>query len=178
MSYFRYFAINQQGQRQRGILAAAHEADLVQRLASMGLDLVTAHAVRNHVKKTLSRRDLIALFLHLAYMSRAGIALIDGLSDLRDSVQADNLREILATLLADMKTGQTLATKTWKLKLVNQQLLNAQNTTLTIKQSCIRYALASASILACGLGYIWALFDKDSLFLHDRLLKTRFEQLP
>ena len=109
MSYFRYFAINQQGQRQRGILAAAHEADLVQRLASMGLDLVTAHAVRNHVKKTLSRRDLIALFLHLAYMSRAGIALIDGLSDLRDSAQADNLREILATLLADMKTGQTLA---------------------------------------------------------------------
>lgn len=76
------------------------------------------------------------------------------------------------------KTGQTLATKTWKLKLVNQQLLNAQNTTLTIKQSCIRYALASASILACGLGYIWALFDKDGLFLHDRILKTRFEQLP
>ena len=76
------------------------------------------------------------------------------------------------------KTGQTLATKTWKLKLVNQQLLNAQNTTLTIKQCCIRYALASASILACGLGYIWALFDKDGLFLHDRLLKTRFEQLP
>ena len=70
------------------------------------------------------------------------------------------------------KTGQTLATKTWKIKLVNQQ-----NSTLSIKQAMIRYALASASVLACGLGFIWALVDKNGLFLHDRLLKTRFIRL-
>ena len=70
------------------------------------------------------------------------------------------------------KTGQTLATKTWKIKLVNQQ-----NSTLSIKQAMIRYALASASMLACGLGFIWALVDKNGLFLHDRLLKTRFIRL-
>jgi uncharacterized RDD family membrane protein YckC len=67
------------------------------------------------------------------------------------------------------KTGQTLATQTWKIKLVNQQGL-----TLSIKQALIRYVLASASILALGLGFIWILVDKDRLFLHDRLLKTRF----
>ena len=67
------------------------------------------------------------------------------------------------------KTGQTLATKTWKIKLVNQQNIN-----LNKRQATIRYALASASILACGLGFIWALVDKDRLFLHDRLLKMRF----
>ncbi|MGB7815287.1 MAG: RDD family protein [Methylotenera sp.] len=67
------------------------------------------------------------------------------------------------------KTGQTLAAQTWKIKLVNQQ-----NATLNIKQALIRYALSSASVLACGLGFIWALVDKDRLFLHDRLLKTRF----
>ena len=70
------------------------------------------------------------------------------------------------------KTGQTLANKTWKIKLVNQQ-----NSTLSIKQAMIRYALASASMLACGLGFIWALVDKNGLFLHDRLLKTRFIRL-
>ena len=70
------------------------------------------------------------------------------------------------------KTGQTLATKTWKIKLVNQQ-----NSTLSIKQAMIRYALASTSVLACGLGFIWALVDKNGLFLHDRLLKTRFIRL-
>lgn len=75
------------------------------------------------------------------------------------------------------KSGQTLATKTWKIKLVNQQLVNQQNATLSIKKCCIRYALASSSLLACGLGYIWIFVDKESLFLHDRLLKTRFIQL-
>jgi uncharacterized RDD family membrane protein YckC len=72
------------------------------------------------------------------------------------------------------KTGQTLATKTWKIKLVNQDLVNQLNTSLNLQQAFIRYTLASASMLACGLGFIWALVDKDSLFLHDRLLKTRF----
>jgi uncharacterized RDD family membrane protein YckC len=67
------------------------------------------------------------------------------------------------------KTGQTLATKTWKIKLVNQQDVN-----LSSHQAIIRYVLASASILVCGLGFIWALVDKEGLFLHDRLMKTRF----
>jgi uncharacterized RDD family membrane protein YckC len=70
------------------------------------------------------------------------------------------------------RSGQTLPAKTWKIKLVNQD-----NTCLTCKQAFIRYALASASLLACGLGFIWILLDKDQLFLHDRLLKTRFIQL-
>jgi len=70
------------------------------------------------------------------------------------------------------KTGQTLATKTWKIKLVNQQ-----DVTLDTRQALTRYALASLSLLACGVGFIWAFVDKDSLFLHDRLLKTRFVRL-
>ena len=68
-----------------------------------------------------------------------------------------------------VKTGQTLACKTWKIKLVNQT-----NTQLNTKQAILRYALASASMLVLGLGFMWALVDKQGLFLHDRLLKTRF----
>jgi uncharacterized RDD family membrane protein YckC len=69
------------------------------------------------------------------------------------------------------KSGQTLAAQTWKIKLVN-----AQNETLSIKQALIRYALASASLLVLGLGFLWAFVDKDQLFLHDRLLKSRLIQ--
>ncbi len=67
------------------------------------------------------------------------------------------------------KTGQTLAAKTWKIRLVNQQ-----NTSLNTKQALIRYVLASASTMAYGIGFIWIFLDKEGLFLHDRLLKTRF----
>jgi uncharacterized RDD family membrane protein YckC len=69
------------------------------------------------------------------------------------------------------RTGQTLPAKTWRIKLVNQE-----NALLTFNQALIRYALASLSLLACGLGFFWALIDKDRLFLHDRLLRTRFIQ--
>ena len=67
------------------------------------------------------------------------------------------------------KSGQTLATKTWKIKLVN-----LQNNNLSLRQATVRYALTSTFMLAGGLSIIWMLIDKDHLFLHDRLLKTRF----
>ena len=70
------------------------------------------------------------------------------------------------------QSGQTLATKTWKIRLVNQQNIN-----LTTKQAMIRYVLASASMLALGLGFMWVLVDKQGLFLHDRLFKTHFIHL-
>lgn len=72
------------------------------------------------------------------------------------------------------KSGQTLATKTWKIKLVTQEGDTSQNNCLSTKQAMLRYALASASMLVFGLGFVWALIDKQGLFLHDRLLKTRF----
>jgi uncharacterized RDD family membrane protein YckC len=71
-----------------------------------------------------------------------------------------------------VKSGQTLATKTWKIKLIN-----AENNTLNLQQAIIRYALASALMLAGGASVIWMLLDKDRLFLHDRLLRTRFVNL-
>jgi uncharacterized RDD family membrane protein YckC len=67
------------------------------------------------------------------------------------------------------KTGQTLATKAWKIQLINQQ-----NVRLSTQQAIVRYTLATASMLVFGLGFIWIFVDKDALFLHDRLLKTHF----
>ena len=59
------------------------------------------------------------------------------------------------------KSGQTLAAQTWEIKLVN-----AQTETLSVKQAVQRYTLASASLLAVGLGFLWAFVDKEQLFLH------------
>jgi uncharacterized RDD family membrane protein YckC len=65
------------------------------------------------------------------------------------------------------KGGQTLAEQTWKIKLVN-----CQGETLSVRHAFFRYLLSSCSLLLFGLGFLWAFFDKDQLFLHDRLLKT------
>lgn len=63
--------------------------------------------------------------------------------------------------------GQTLAMKTWRIRLVT-----ASGHTLNLKQALRRFALASVSV-ALGFGVIWALFDKDQQFWHDRIGGTR-----
>lgn len=70
------------------------------------------------------------------------------------------------------KSGQTLATQTWRMQLVNQT-----GAVLSTQQAMLRYVLASASASVFGLGFLWALVDKNRLYLHDRILNTRFVQL-
>lgn len=71
-----------------------------------------------------------------------------------------------------VKTGQTLAMQAWKVK-----LLNADNHCLNVRWALLRYVLATISLACFGAGYLWALLDKNQLFLHDRLLRTRLVQL-
>lgn len=63
--------------------------------------------------------------------------------------------------------GQTLPMKTWRLRLVS-----ADGNPISLKQACLRFALAAIGI-ASGLSIIWALFDRDRQFLHDRLADTK-----
>ena len=71
------------------------------------------------------------------------------------------------------KRGQTLAMQTWQLKLLNQE---AQ--LLSLKAAIFRYVLASLSLMVFGLGFLWAIVDRDRLFLHDRLLKNKIIYAP
>lgn len=71
------------------------------------------------------------------------------------------------------KSGQTLAMQTWQLKLSNAQLGR-----LSWPQALLRYVMASLSLGVFGLGFIWAVFDPDRLFLHDRLLGSRITFVP
>lgn len=66
-----------------------------------------------------------------------------------------------------LRGGQTLAMKTWHLRLVS-----ANGSVLTLRQAIIRFVLALPGILL-GVGILWALFDSERQFLHDRLAGTR-----
>jgi len=65
------------------------------------------------------------------------------------------------------RSGQTLAMKTWHLKLITQS-----GKPLTPARATVRYLLALSGVLACGAGLFWALVDRDRIFLHDRLART------
>ncbi|WP_147070275.1 RDD family protein [Sulfuriferula plumbiphila] len=64
--------------------------------------------------------------------------------------------------------GQTLAMKTWRIRVVNRE-----GAALTLQQALLRFVLAMVLIPAFGISLIWALFDRDKQFLHDRLAGTR-----
>ena len=65
--------------------------------------------------------------------------------------------------------GQTLAMQTWRLQLVSA----SNGGRVSLAQALLRYALCWFSCLCFGASLIWAFFDRDRQFLHDRLAGTR-----
>lgn len=64
--------------------------------------------------------------------------------------------------------GQTLAMQTWKLRIVRND-----GSPPELFRLVLRYVLTWPSLLFYGAGLIWALFDRDRQFLHDRMAGTR-----
>lgn len=64
--------------------------------------------------------------------------------------------------------GQTLAMKTWKIKVVDRS-----GAPLRPMQAVLRYLAAWPSLCLFGIGILWALFDKEKQFLHDRIADSR-----
>jgi uncharacterized RDD family membrane protein YckC len=64
--------------------------------------------------------------------------------------------------------GQTLAMKTWHMRLVTRA-----GAPLAWEHALKRFAFALPGTLLLGAGFLWALVDREGLFLHDRLAGTR-----
>lgn len=64
--------------------------------------------------------------------------------------------------------GQTLAMRTWRIRLVTRE-----GAAPGLRHALARFLFALAGALAAGVGFLWALVDREGLFLHDRLAGTR-----
>jgi uncharacterized RDD family membrane protein YckC len=71
-----------------------------------------------------------------------------------------------------MKVGQTLAMKTWKVK-----VKSVDGHLLSLNRAVCRYCLASLSLVLFGAGFFWAIFDRDGVYLHDRLVGSHLTRL-
>lgn len=113
MPFFDYRAMDPTGRTVRGTLSAVNEVDLELRLKRMGLDLVTLSELSRQYapqgRDRITRRDLATFCIHLRYITRAGIPLLDGLRDLRDSMDKRGFRDILTALLEDLEGGKVLS---------------------------------------------------------------------
>ncbi len=112
MPLFQYKAITSKGKLRTGNLDAANIADLEQRLLRMGLDLIT-YKVRNQALSLgvakVRRIDLINFCFHMEQLLQAGVPLLEGLADLRDSMEHPRFREVIANLIDEVEGGKTLS---------------------------------------------------------------------
>ncbi|WP_153111483.1 type II secretion system F family protein [Propionivibrio limicola] len=112
MTLFNYKAVDPDGSTVRGSIDALNLVDLERRLEKMGLDLVTASATRLGLLpmgRSVPRRELIHFCFHLEKLLRAGVPILEGLSDLRDSLEHRRFRAIIASLTEAIEGGQTLS---------------------------------------------------------------------
>lgn len=112
MPSYTYVAINTAGDTVKGKLMAVNELDLEERLKGLGLDLIRYRMAKStHVSffGKIKARDLIILCIHLEQLERAGVPLLDAITDLRDTTDSPRLRDLLADVYEQVKSGNVLS---------------------------------------------------------------------
>ena len=113
MPQFFYKAIDSRGKSILGQIEALNFIDLEMRLKRMGLDLVTGGPSKRSTSPfragAVKRPDLINFCFHLEQLVNAGVPLVDGLTDLRDSVENVRFKEVLSGVLESIGGGRNLS---------------------------------------------------------------------
>ena len=110
---YSYKAMTRDGMIRNGNLEANNEADLEKRLGNMKLDLIRAGVTTQRelafVKHNIDRRDLILFCMQMAQLCRAGVPLLESLTDLRDSVETAEFKEVISSIIEVIEGGKSLS---------------------------------------------------------------------
>ncbi|TAK66699.1 MAG: type II secretion system F family protein [Betaproteobacteria bacterium] len=112
MALYSYKAIDGRGKSLMGQIEAINLIDLELRLQRMGLDLIVggpASRRSSMFKGAIGRPELINFCFHLDQLTSAGVAILEALTDLRDSVENPRFREVISGLIESIQGGQNLS---------------------------------------------------------------------
>ena len=111
MALFAYRAVDTTGRVVAGRTDALNLVDLEMRLRRMELDLIDGNPVeyRAIFGASIPRSEIIHFCFHLELLIRAGVPILEGLTDLRDSIENERFREIIADLIESIEGGQKLS---------------------------------------------------------------------
>jgi len=112
MALYSYKAIDADGKISKGLQDASNELDLQFRLKRIGLDLIKANLGGRKfslVAGKIKRSELITFFFNMEQLSRAGVPILECMTDLRDSMDNNKFRTILASMVEAIEGGNTLS---------------------------------------------------------------------
>ena len=113
MPAYRYKVIDEAGHITTGVMEVTTTLDLENRLKGMGLDIINYREMKTLlpglINRRVTRRDLINFCFHLEQQGKAGVPLIEGLRDLRESVESRYLNEVTSSLIEQIEGGKSLS---------------------------------------------------------------------
>ncbi|HZM35789.1 MAG TPA: type II secretion system F family protein [Burkholderiales bacterium] len=112
MALYTYKAVDARGKSVTGRVEALNLFDLEQRLSRMELDLVSggpSGQASRFFGGRVPRQDIINFCFHLEQLTTAGVPVMEGLVDLRDSVDNPRFREVVSGLIESIEGGRNLS---------------------------------------------------------------------
>ena len=113
MATFNYVAVNIAGQTIKGQIEANDRRDLDGKLARMGLEVIQAKPSRlaavGLFQRGVKRVELARFCFYLEQLVRGGVPLLEGLTDLRDSVESKSLQNVTSIIIQEVESGTTLS---------------------------------------------------------------------
>jgi type IV pilus assembly protein PilC len=108
MANFKYRAINQDGKYVSGKIAADNPSELMSLLKSSEMELVSYRKERNRGTELfggLKSNELVAIFIHLEQLDRAGVSIIDSIQDLKETADSSKIKNLMQELYESIKNG-------------------------------------------------------------------------
>ncbi|MGI9297475.1 MAG: type II secretion system F family protein [Gammaproteobacteria bacterium] len=117
MPLFQYSGVNQTGKVISGKMDARNLADLEKRVGRLGLSLISGVAAGGRFasvgsslfQKKVTNDELAQFCFYVEQMVGGGVPLLEGLSDVRDSVANPALRNTIGVIIQDIEQGTTLS---------------------------------------------------------------------
>ena len=113
MALYKYKAVDRSGKFIMGSLDAGNVADLELRLEKMNVDLVSCKEKQPGAeifgRNKITRRDLINFSFHLEQLTRSGVPIIDGLTDLREGEENPGFRDVISSLIEAIEGGSSFS---------------------------------------------------------------------
>ncbi len=101
------------GRPAQGQIDAINEVDLEIRLERMGLDLITFNPAQKSSttfsRSKVSNLDLVMFCFQLEQLTSAGVPLLEGLQDLRGSIENPYFQKIMGALVSEVESGKVLS---------------------------------------------------------------------
>ncbi len=110
---YRYKAVDARGKVRHDRMEADNLLDLEKRLMGMGMDLINCKEKKPSLfsfkSKSISRHELINFTFQMQQLTKSGVSILDGLSDLKETANTGRLQEVISGIIDEIQGGKNFS---------------------------------------------------------------------